>query len=162
MRTSRAPVRSTAVLAMVLGTAVASAQGLPPPSRTVYKCEEGGKVRYSDSPCLGATKLEVQPTRGLDSSSGRAQQGQDVRNERIRESVAEAIKPLTGMSAEQVDRFGRRQRLSPEAQRQCRSLDRQLPSAETAETAASGTPQGAKVQQRLLELRTAYRKLGCE
>ncbi|MEK8086891.1 hypothetical protein WNB94_10760 [Aquabacterium sp. A3] len=43
----------------------AIATSLPPPSRTVYKCEVGGKVHYADSPCVGAQKVDVTPTRGM-------------------------------------------------------------------------------------------------
>ncbi|MFG6430280.1 DUF4124 domain-containing protein [Roseateles sp. LYH14W] len=150
------------LLTLLLCTTVATAQTLPKASRTVYKCEEGGKVNYSDSPCLGATKVDVEPTRGLNKSSGRELQGQDVRNERLREGMAEAIKPLTGMNAQQVDQFGRRQRLSPEAQRQCRALDRELPMAEAAEDAAKVGAELKAAQKRLLDARTAYRKLGCD
>jgi hypothetical protein len=153
------------VLVQLLGSTSAFAQGMPPPSRTVYKCEEGGKVHYSDSPCLGAKKLAVEPTRGLNASTGRELQGRDVRNERFREGLAEAVKPLTGMDAKQLDQFGRRQRLSPEAQRQCRVLDQQLPAAEAAEAAAAAASAASRLltaQQRLLELRATYRRLRCD
>lgn len=150
------------LLALLLCTTVAIAQTLPQASRTVYKCEEGGKVNYSDSPCLGAKKVAVEPTRGLNKSSGRELQGSDVRNERFREGMAEAIKPLTGMNAQQVDQFGRRQRLSPEAQRQCRGLDQQIPMAEAAEAAAKADAELKAAQKRLFELRAAYRKQSCD
>jgi hypothetical protein len=64
------------VLVALAGWAVAGtipvtfAQSLPAPSRTVYKCEVGGKVTYSDSPCLGATRIDVEPTRGVSKLSG--------------------------------------------------------------------------------------------
>jgi len=38
-------------------------QNLPPSSRTDFRSEVDGKVTYSDSPCLGARKVEVEPTR---------------------------------------------------------------------------------------------------
>ncbi len=138
------------------------AQTLPPPSRTVYRCEEGGKVNYSDSPCLGAKKLAVEPTRGMNKSTGKELQGPDVRREHLREGFAEMVKPVTGMDAKQLDQAGRRQRLSPETQRRCRVLDQQLPAAEAAERAAKATPQLPAAQQRLLDLRAAYRKLRCD
>ena len=46
-------------VALVLAASSASAQTLPPTSRTVYKCEDGNKVRYSDSPWLGAKKVDA-------------------------------------------------------------------------------------------------------
>jgi hypothetical protein len=55
----------TLLAVCLLGSTAASAQSLPQPSRTVFKCKKDGKIVYSDSPCLGAEKLEVVPTRGL-------------------------------------------------------------------------------------------------
>ena len=150
------------LLTLLLCTTVATGQTLPKASRTVYKCEEGGKVNYSDSPCLGAKKLEVEPTRGLNKSSGREVQGRDVNHERFREAFADGIKPVTGLDAKQLDQAGRRQRLTPETQRQCRALDQQLPMAEAAEAAAKVGAELKAAQKRLLDARTSYRKLGCD
>lgn len=145
----------------LLAGSLACAQTLPPPSRTVYKCENEGKVHYSDSPCLGATKLEVEPTRGLDSSTGRVRQGQDVARERTREQMAEALRPLTGMDARQIDQAGRRQLLPPAAQRLCRQLDAQLTLAEARERKAQSAAELKAAQQQLFELRTAFHKGSC-
>jgi len=57
-------------LAWLAQTCFAQTVKLPEPTRTVFKCEEAGKVTYSDAPCLGAQKVDVQPTRGLNKSSG--------------------------------------------------------------------------------------------
>ena len=35
------------------------------PSRSVYKCNGNGIPIYSDAPCLGAERLEIEPTRGV-------------------------------------------------------------------------------------------------
>jgi len=155
-------MRQSLALFLALCSASVCAQTLPPPSRTVYKCEDGKQVYYSDSPCLGAKKVDVEPTRGLNKSTGQEQLGQDVRDERLRESMAEAVKPITGLDAKQFDQLSRRQRLSAEAQQRCRLLDQQIPAAESAERSAKtgGEPTAAK--QRLFELRTAYRKAGCD
>lgn len=149
-------------LLLALLTGQAFAQGLPPPSRTVYKCEDGKQVHYSDSPCLGARKIDVEPTRGLDKSSGQKRQGQDVQKEHQQEAFADALRPLTGMDAPQLDKAGRRQRLSPQAQQQCRIWDQQLPAAEAAERTARTGAELATAQQTLFKLRTAYRKTGCD
>lgn len=67
------------VLACSIVLAVAAfAQSLPPPSRTVFKCEEAGKVVYSDSPCLGARQIDVEPTRGVNQITGKRLTGPDV------------------------------------------------------------------------------------
>jgi hypothetical protein len=140
----------------------ASAQPLPPPSRTVYKCEDGGKVHYSDVPCLGAQKLVVEPTRGLNKSSGKELVGQDVLTERRREALADALNPATGQTAEEFARGGRRTRLTQEGLRRCQQLDRDLPRAEAAEQAALPGEARRTAQQRLLVLRTAFRERRCE
>ena len=140
---------------------VAFAQKLPPPSRTVFKCEEAGKVVYSDAPCLGAKKVNVEPTRGLNKSTGQERIGQDVRREQQREIMADALRPLTGMDAKQLDRSGRRMKLSTEEQKACRNLDSEIPRIEGREKLASGQ-EFEGVQRRLLSLRTAYRSAGCE
>lgn len=149
-------------LGLIFVTCQALAGGLPPPSRTVYKCEDGKKVYYSDSPCLGATKVDVTPTRGLNKSTGRELVGTDVRREQTREQVADAIRPLTGMSAQQLDKFVRRMQLSGDAQRQCRELDHELPWAEQSERTATDPAQLKSTQIRLLNLRKQYRELRCE
>jgi hypothetical protein len=58
----------------------------------VFKCENGGKTFYSDSPCLGAKKIDVEPTRGLNKSTGSERTGKDVSREMQREQFAEAVK----------------------------------------------------------------------
>ena len=147
------------LLAVLLGTA-ALAQKLPPPSRTVYKCQDGGRTVYTDSPCMAAEKIEVQPTRGLNNATGRELIGRDVRHERQREAMADALRPLTGMDATQLDRAGRRLKLSTQAQRECQRLDRDLPVSEQRERLADAT-QRTMVQQRLLVMRSRFRELGC-
>lgn len=84
------------ILAMLTASVPALATNLPPPSRTVYKCEVGGKVHYSDSPCVGAQKVDVTPTRGMNKSAGRQLTGSDVRREVFREQLSDAVRPITG------------------------------------------------------------------
>ncbi len=150
------------LLTSCLWSTFAVAQKLPAASRTVYKCEVGGKIQYSDEPCLGATRVDVEPTRGLDKSTGRVQRGVDVQNERFREHIAESAKPLTGMNTQEFEQASRRQRLNAQAQHQCRSWDQQIPAAEAAERAAKTGEELRAAQQRLFELRSAYRKLSCD
>ncbi|MFN6994505.1 MAG: DUF4124 domain-containing protein [Aquincola tertiaricarbonis] len=137
-------------------------QNLPPASRTVYKCEQQGRIVYSDSPCLGAQKLEIEPTRGLNASSGRVRTGPDVHREKQRELVAEAVRPLSGMEAREFDRLGRRMQLPAATQRACRSLDQSIPALEQQERQAlDGAPRQA-VQQELLAARSAFRTHRCD
>lgn len=133
---------------------------LPAPSRTVFKCQSDGKVVYSDSPCLGAQKIDVEPTRGLNKSTGRELLGSDVRKEQHRETIAAAIQPITGMDAKQFGTFGRRMKLSPEAQKECKQLDIKIPIAEQEEKQAK--PEAlAKSQSELLILRKRFREIKC-
>lgn len=83
---------------------------MPPPSHTVRKCEVGGKVHYSDSTCVGAQKVDVTPTRGMNQSTGRELTGWDVRREVFREQWSDAVRPITGMNAQQVELFKLRKR----------------------------------------------------
>lgn len=138
------------------------AQSVPAPSRTVYRCEEAGKVRYSDTPCLGARRIDVEPTRGLSRSTGKELVGRDVRAEQQREMFADALRPLTGIDARQLDKAGRRTRLTREARQECRRLDQEIPLAEQSERQASNADVSRTGQEALLTLRTAFRESGCE
>ena len=155
-------MRATAIGAfcsLVMCT-VALAQSLPPPSRTVFKCDVAGRVVYSESPCLGAKTVDVEPTRGADKITGKRLSGPDVQRERTREQFAEGLRPLTGMSSKQLDTAGRRQKLTASGQAQCGRLDTQIPAAEADEARATGTSRD-EVQGRLLKLRQQFRDLRC-
>lgn len=156
------PIRYSSLLALALAysSAAVIAQSLPAPSRTAFKCEVNGKVTYSDAPCLGAKKVELEPTRGLNSGVGAVLPGKDVRREREREILAEAIQPLTGMDSKQHETFGRRFKLPPDVKQACSKLDRQIPSAEAEEKGAAKADL-PPLQSKLLVLRSKYRELKC-
>ena len=86
----------------------------------------------------------------------------DVRREVFREQLSDAVRPITGMNAQQLDQAGRRMKLSSEAQVACRRLDHALPRAEQAERAAQGASALKAQQLELFKLRKRYRELGCE
>ncbi|MBP8132938.1 MAG: hypothetical protein KAY13_01605 [Zoogloea sp.] len=115
---------------------------------------------YSDSPCVGARKIDVEPTRGVSKLSGRERVGRDVQHEQFREQLAEAIRPISGMDARQFAVHERRIHLSAEAQQECRRLDAQLPLVEREERQAGPASLG-DVQSRLFRLRKRFRELGC-
>jgi hypothetical protein len=73
---------------------------------------------------------------------------------------AEAIRPLTGMDAKQLEIQGRRMRLSAEAQRECRALDAQIPEAEREEGRAAGDRREL-IKVNLFTLRQRQRGLRC-
>ncbi|MBD8529641.1 DUF4124 domain-containing protein [Massilia sp. CFBP 13647] len=138
----------------------AAAQQLPPPSRTMYKCTDNNVVSYSDKPCLGAERLVVVPTRGVNKLSGKERIGRDVQQEHHREQFAEALRPISGMKAAQFEVYSRRIRLSSAAQNECRHLDPVLMQTEALEAAADKAGKPA-VQRDLFVLRTRYVALGC-
>lgn len=147
-------------LAMHAPAAVAQRQGLPDPPRSVYKCEVNGKVTYSDEPCLGATRVELQPTRGLNKSSGKERVGTDVTRERQHEAFAEAVRPLTGMNPEELQKAGQRSRLAPKVQEECRVMDAQIARTEARQTVVAGA-ELTTVQQALYAMRKRHRAIGC-
>jgi len=136
------------------------AQKLPAPSRTVYKCEADGKVVYSDSPCLGAQKVDVEPTRGLNKSTGSERIGADVRKERQNEQMAAALRPIFNETPQQRSRRHHRAKLQPDVRQRCGRLDGQIAALESKEPMAAGSNLVA-TQQQLLDLRTEYRGLRC-
>jgi len=150
------------LLLLVLAVSQAHAGVLPPPTRTVYKCEDGKKTHYSDTPCVGATQVDVTPTRGLNTSSGRERVGADVRREQSHEQFAAAVRPVTGLSEQALAQRGRRQQLTAEAQQACGRLDQALPLAEQSERAAKGTGDVKAAQLKLYGLRKQFRDLRCE
>jgi hypothetical protein len=143
-------------LCLALLAAPACSQSLPKPSRTIFKCEANGKVTYSDEPCLGAKRIDAEPTRGMDSYSGKRRTGEDVRREQSRESIAQAIRPLTGVDARQFDALVRRQGLNANAQQECRQREREIIQLEKTETGAN-----AALQSDLFMRRKRYKELRC-
>ena len=115
---------------------------------------------YSDTPCLGADRIDVTPTRGVSRLSGKERVGDQVRHEIFREQIADALKPLTGMNHQQFNRFAERQPLSAGAKQECSNLDREQPTVEHAERQAMGNERAA-LQARLLRLRSRFRELRC-
>jgi hypothetical protein len=154
------PRASFLTILLIAGCQAAQAQSLPAPSRTVYKCDANGKTHYSDAPCLGATRIEVEPTRGLDKSTGTERIGRDVAQEVRREQFATALKPITGLGAKGLEVAGRRQKLDAGAQRRCDALDMALPDHERQAVQAPSSARHG-MDSELLNLRAEYRRLGC-
>ena len=148
------------LVALTATTAGAAGQRLPVPSRTVYKCEIDGRTLYADAPCLGAVKVDVEPTRGMNKSTGKERIGKDVQREHLDEGLAEVMKPLTGMDAKQSATFERRLKLAPEARLERSRLDRALAVREAEEATAQQSERIA-AQQRLFEARARFHALEC-
>jgi hypothetical protein len=156
-------VSSLLIAACLFGVheiAIAQSMTLPPASRTVYKCIVNNKVVYTDEPCVGASVVDVEPTRGMNKSTGKELTGPDVARERRNEGFAEAIKPLTGMNPEQMEVQKRRMKLSGEAQAECSKLDRSIAHAEADEQGSTGEAK-ADIQRSLFTMRKRSRDLRC-
>ena len=145
---------------LVVGIGHAQSTSLPQPTRTVYKCTVGGKVTYTDEPCFGATRIDIEPTRGFDKATGRELTGPDVAREQNRERIARAVQPITGLTPEQFEVQRRRVYLSGDAKAECARLDSEIAALEAQERAAS-TDALPIVQRRLLAFRMRYRELRC-
>jgi hypothetical protein len=138
----------------------AFAQTLPPASRMVFKCIVEGKTIYTGAPCLGATKIDVEPTRGVNRLSGRELVGTDVRREHLHEALAEALRPISSMNGKQFEIQGRRMKLPISTQNECRDLERAIPIAELEETRFT-QPQRKEINISLLGLRQRFVDLRC-
>lgn len=136
------------------------AQKIPEPARAVFKCTVKGKVVYTDDPCPGAERVDIQPTRGLNKSTGKELLGADVKRERHNEAMADAMRPIFNESASQRETRHRRAKLVSAAQAECASLDRLLVHEEASEQRAS-PPERAESQASILRLRKRHRELRC-
>ena len=141
-------------------TVSALAQALPPPASSVCKCVVDGKTVYSDQPCLGAARVDVTPTRGVNKTTGRVRIGKDVRDENHAEALGRALQPLTGQDVEHWKKNRRRAGLPASDRQRCHKLDGEIEAAEAAETRATRGRLGA-VQQKLLKLRKTHFELRC-
>ena len=141
---------------------VANAQtpSLPAASHTVYKCVVNNKIVYTDEPCLGAQVVNVEPTRGLNKSTGRELTGADVRDEKFREQFADAIKPVAGLSSQQLEVKRRRMKLPGDAQAECSNLDGSIAQSEAEERGSSGNAK-TDIQRSLFTMRKRSRDLRC-
>jgi hypothetical protein len=146
---------SVAVLLLFSSQFPAEAQSLPSPSRTIYKCKVNGKVSYTDEPCLGAERLDAQPTRGVSRLSGKQMIGEDVRREMWRENLADALRPISGTTRGEFETLAHRQKLSSNAQHECRILESAIIRTEKLQHTASSD------EEALLARRKRYKELGC-
>ena len=151
---------AAALVAAWAATSLAQSTTLPAPSRTVFKCTVGGKVAYSDEPCVGAQRVNVEPTRGMNKSTGRELTGQDVQRERFNDTLATAMKPLSGMTPAETAVFHKRFLLAPAARIECYSLDSDISRAEKAESVAEAD-QRPNAQMKLFKLRKRAVDLRC-
>lgn len=119
-----------------------------------------GKTVYTDDPCIGAQRVNVEPTRGMNKSTGRELTGADVRREKQNEVFADAVKPITGKTAKQMEVQRHRAFFSAQAQAECANVDIEIATMEGQEKAIS-VESKAPVQRELFALRKRHRELKC-
>ena len=128
--------------------------------KPVYRCETAGKVSYSDAPCIGAKEIDATPTQGMDKMTGTSRKGADVRRHEHDGAMADALKPLTGMTPEQYRVYKHRFKLSPADKAECARLDASLPGLKQRAVAA---PSSEKVlaDVELYKARKNFNDLNC-
>lgn len=131
-------------------------------SAQVYRCEVGGKTVYSDAPCLAAKRVDVTPTRGADSWTGKQQKGTHAIREDMNHAFDDALKPLTGLSRDQMDAERRRYRngVTPADKAECQRLESATAALEKREQRTEGA-QREQTQLELFKARQRYHGLKC-
>ena len=129
-------------------------------AQQVYRCEQDGKVSYSHEPCLGAQAIDTTPTQGLDKWTGKTKRHADVQNDIFQRQLANAVRPITGKSPEEMKIAGRRQKLPMADQLQCQWLDQRIPALEKDVQHAT-TRNQAQADQTLYQARQKFRDLRC-
>lgn len=128
--------------------------------KPVYRCEIAGQVSYSDEPCVGAKEIDTTPTQGLDKMTGASRKGADVRRDEHDAAMANALKPLTGMTADQYRVYKHRIKLSPSDKAECARLDKSLPGLKQRATMASSSGK-AMAEVELYKARKLFNDLDC-
>lgn len=97
-----------------------------PRGALTYKCVTGGKVSYSDEPCVGAKVVDTTPTQGMDKISGTSRKGTDVMKAEHNKIMADALKPILGQTPQERATAIKRFDLSPKDKLDCYTLDGQI------------------------------------
>lgn len=128
--------------------------------KSVYRCETGGKVSYSHEPCVGAKEIDATPTQGMDKMTGRSRKGTDVQRHEFDTNMANALKPLNGMTPDQYRVHRQRSALTPQDRYHCARLDATLPALkQRAATATHDERAAAEVE--LWKARKQFNDLNC-
>ena len=128
--------------------------------KSVYRCETAGSVTYSHEPCVGAKEVDVTPTQGMDRMTGASRRGADVQRHEHDRLKAEALKPLTGMTADQYRVYKHRFNLSPQDKNACAKLDYELPGLKQR-AANAPTADQAAAEVDLYKARKRFNDLNC-
>lgn len=129
-------------------------------AQQVYRCDTGGKVAYSDAPCVGAKVIDATPTQGMDKMAGQSRKGREVQRDEFNRQLDGAIRPLTGRSHDDMNVLRKRVYLPAKDQQQCTRLDGLLPTMEADALAARGEAK-ARADVDLYKARKQFFDLKC-
>lgn len=151
--------------ALITSAALAIASTAQAAGPAVYRCEQGGKVTYTDEPCMHAKEVDVTPTEGMNRWTGKEKVSRELRNKQHREirekGMGKALRPLTGQSDEQWQESLRYQRRPAETRDECRRLERALgPLKEGAASARPGQEK-QRAETALYGTRKRFKDLKC-
>ena len=132
----------------------------PAMGQQVYRCEANGKVGYSHEPCAGAKAIDATPTQGMDKMTGQSRKGRDVLRHEQDGVMADALKPLTGMTPDQYRVYKQRFKLSPQDKNECARLDYELPGLKQR-AANAPTADRAAADVDLYKARKRFNDLNC-
>jgi hypothetical protein len=156
--------RTLLVVILAAVSACALAQPVSPASRSAYKCKIDGKTVYSDEPCLGAQKIDVEPSKSnaatRSTSTGSSARRQQPRPEPQAEASAEGEHPTADIETKPAQVLSGRARLSSASQRECRDLESSMTALEREEKEASKS-ELPRVQSQLFTKRKRFADLGC-
>lgn len=99
---------------------------LPVLGQPIYRCEYQGRIGYSDEPCMNAKVVDVLPTEGAHSLSGKKTWNAQSQQEETRKIIDQALMPLTGLTHEQMKVERRRMKLSAPDKFECAWLDQNI------------------------------------
>jgi len=78
-------------MALIVLSAAVHAQ---PENAPTYKCVTGGKVTYTDAPCVGGKLVDTTPTQGFGRMSSPSPKGTGTRKSRRHKPAAEVSNPF--------------------------------------------------------------------
>jgi hypothetical protein len=122
-------------------------------AQAVYKCGAKGAILYSHEPCVGAEVVDTTPTQGLDKFSGTSRKAAEVQRIESRKIMDQALRPLTGLSPEEMDKRRRRAPLTAPEQAECGRLDGELVRGRENSAHARSEVETFELRRRIRELR---------
>src|SRR6218665_1642293 len=134
-------------------------------SNTVYRCEQGGKVIYTDEPCMNAKEVDVTPTEGMNKWSGKERVAPALQNRQAtelrRKELGKALRPLTGQDDEKWQESLKHESRPAETRNECRRLDNLIPALKESAAGAARSGDKQNAETALYNARNRFKDLKC-